>query len=84
MKTLGINHIALVARDMVETVKFYTQVLEMPLVKTVQLPTAGNISSSIAVADRRWRSLVEGCASRCTGIASVRQFPVDAMTASDR
>ena len=41
MQTLGINHIALVARDMAETVQFYTQVLQMPLVKTVQLPDGG-------------------------------------------
>ena len=41
MKTMGINHIALVARDMAETVKFYTEVLQMPLVKTVELPTGG-------------------------------------------
>jgi catechol 2,3-dioxygenase-like lactoylglutathione lyase family enzyme len=34
----GVNHVALVARDMAETVEFYTQVLEMPLVKTVEFP----------------------------------------------
>lgn len=34
----GINHVALVCRDMQETVEFYTQVLEMPLVKTIELP----------------------------------------------
>ena len=35
MRTTGINHMALVCRDMQETVKFYTEVLDMPLVKTV-------------------------------------------------
>lgn len=35
---LGINHVALVCRDMAETVDFYTNVLEMPLVKTFDLP----------------------------------------------
>lgn len=38
MTYLGVNHVALVARDMAETVDFYTNVLEMPLVKTVEFP----------------------------------------------
>lgn len=38
MEFRGVNHVALVARDMAETVQFYTQVLEMPLVKTIDLP----------------------------------------------
>ena len=38
MQYLGVNHVALVARDMAETVDFYTRVLEMPLVKTVEFP----------------------------------------------
>lgn len=33
----GINHVALVCRDMKKTVEFYTEVLEMPLVKTIDL-----------------------------------------------
>jgi catechol 2,3-dioxygenase-like lactoylglutathione lyase family enzyme len=36
MRYLGVNHVALVARDMAETVDFYTNVLEMPLVKTIE------------------------------------------------
>ncbi len=32
MRTSGINHLALVCRNMHETVDFYTRVLEMPLV----------------------------------------------------
>ncbi len=36
MQYLGVNHVALVARDMAETVDFYQNVLEMPLVKTVE------------------------------------------------
>jgi catechol 2,3-dioxygenase-like lactoylglutathione lyase family enzyme len=35
----GINHLALVCRDMARTVDFYEGVLGMPLVKTVELPT---------------------------------------------
>ena len=38
MQYEGINHVALVARDMKETVDFYTGVLEMKLVKTIELP----------------------------------------------
>jgi len=41
LQTRGINHLALVCRDMAETVKFYTEALGMPLVKTVALPDGG-------------------------------------------
>src|SRR6478735_9002899 len=34
----GVNHLALVCRDMAKTVDFYTNVLGMPLVKTIDLP----------------------------------------------
>ncbi len=34
----GVNHLALVCRDMARTVEFYTTVLGMPLVKTIELP----------------------------------------------
>jgi catechol 2,3-dioxygenase-like lactoylglutathione lyase family enzyme len=34
----GINHLALVCRDMARTVDFYTNVLGMPLTKTIELP----------------------------------------------
>jgi catechol 2,3-dioxygenase-like lactoylglutathione lyase family enzyme len=38
IRTRGINHIALVCKDMARTVDFYTNVLGMPLVKTIELP----------------------------------------------
>ncbi|WP_293374085.1 VOC family protein [Phenylobacterium sp. SCN 70-31] len=38
MQYCGVNHVALVCRDMAETVDFYQNVLEMPLVKTLDLP----------------------------------------------
>ena len=38
MRYTGVNHVALVCRDMKETVEFYANVLEMPLVKTIDLP----------------------------------------------
>jgi catechol 2,3-dioxygenase-like lactoylglutathione lyase family enzyme len=34
----GVNHLALVCRDMARTVEFYRDVLGMPLVKTIELP----------------------------------------------
>ncbi|MGI8492332.1 MAG: VOC family protein [Acidimicrobiales bacterium] len=34
----GINHLALVCRDMAKTVEFYSGVLGLPLVKTIELP----------------------------------------------
>ena len=34
----GVNHLALVCKDMAKTVKFYRDVLGMPLTKTIDLP----------------------------------------------
>ena len=34
----GVNHVALVSSDMARTVRFYRDVLGMPLVKTLDLP----------------------------------------------
>src|ERR1700753_1723160 len=34
----GVNHLALVCKDMARTVDFYTTVLGMPLIKTIELP----------------------------------------------
>ena len=34
----GLNHLALVCSDMERTVDFYTNVLGMPLIKTIELP----------------------------------------------
>ena len=34
----GVNHLALVCKDMAKTVDFYTNVLGMPLTKTIDLP----------------------------------------------
>jgi len=34
----GVNHLALVCKDMARTVKFYRDVLGMPMVKTIDLP----------------------------------------------
>ena len=37
----GINHLALVSSDMSRTVDFYTNVLGMPLIKTLEIPGGG-------------------------------------------
>ncbi len=37
----GINHLALVCKDMARTVDFYTNVLGMPLIKTIDFPGGG-------------------------------------------
>lgn len=37
----GINHIALVCKDMARTVDFYTNTLGLPLIKTITLPDGG-------------------------------------------
>jgi catechol 2,3-dioxygenase-like lactoylglutathione lyase family enzyme len=34
----GINHLALVSSDMQQTIDFYSGVLGMPLIKTIELP----------------------------------------------
>lgn len=34
----GVNHLALVCRDMKKTVEFYRDILGMPLIKTIDLP----------------------------------------------
>lgn len=37
----GFNHLALVCKDMAVTVDFYTNVLGMPLIKTLEIPGGG-------------------------------------------
>src|SRR5881392_4508752 len=37
-KLKGVNHLALVCKDMARTVAFYRDVLGMPLIKTIELP----------------------------------------------
>lgn len=82
MRTSGINHVALVARNMQETVQFYTEVLDMPLVKTVALPDGGqhfffDCGNGTAVAFFWW----DETPAAAPGIASVKKFPSDSKTA---
>ena len=82
LKTAGINHIALVCRDMRETSDFYTRVLGMPLVKTVELPGGGqhfffDCGGGNLVAFFWW---ADGPPA-APGVASVEHFPTKTKTA---
>jgi catechol 2,3-dioxygenase-like lactoylglutathione lyase family enzyme len=82
MRTNGINHLALVCRDMEETVKFYTQVLDMPLVKTVALPDGGqhfffDCGGGSLLAFFWW----ENAPAAAPGIGHVEDFPTKPMSA---
>lgn len=82
MKTKGINHLALVCRDMAETVTFYTEALGMPLVKTVGLPDGGqhfffDCGGGSLLAFFWWPD----APPEAPGIASVKSFPMEAKSA---
>jgi catechol 2,3-dioxygenase-like lactoylglutathione lyase family enzyme len=82
MQTKGINHLALVCRDMAETTEFYTKVLGMPLVKTVVLPDGGqhfffDCGGGNLLAFFWW----ENAPPAAPGIASVEDFPRKGMSA---
>ena len=82
MQTKGINHLALVCRDMAETVKFYTEALGMPLVKTVMLPDGGqhfffDCGGGSLLAFFWWADAPPAA----PGIASVADFPASAKSA---
>jgi catechol 2,3-dioxygenase-like lactoylglutathione lyase family enzyme len=82
MRTNGINHLALVCRDMEETMRFYTEILGMPLVKTVALPDGGqhfffDCGGGSMLAFFWW----ENAPPAAPGIASVEDFPMKPMTA---
>ena len=82
MRTKGINHLALVCHDMAETVKFYTEVLQMPLVKTIVLPDGGqhfffDCGGEAMLAFFWWPN----APAAAPGIASVEDFPSKPMSA---
>jgi catechol 2,3-dioxygenase-like lactoylglutathione lyase family enzyme len=82
MQTKGINHLALVCRDMAETLEFYTKVLGMPLVKTITLPDGGqhfffDCGGGALLAFFWW----ENAPAAAPGIASVEDFPRKPMSA---
>jgi catechol 2,3-dioxygenase-like lactoylglutathione lyase family enzyme len=82
MRTNGINHLALVCKDMAQTVAFYTQILGMPLVKTVSLPDGGqhfffDCGGGAMLAFFWWKD----APAAAPGIASVEHFPNKPKTA---
>jgi catechol 2,3-dioxygenase-like lactoylglutathione lyase family enzyme len=82
MKTKGINHLALVCRDMERTVAFYTEALGMPLVKTVALPGGGqhfffDCGGGTLLAFFWWADAPPAA----PGVASVADFPAKPMSA---
>jgi catechol 2,3-dioxygenase-like lactoylglutathione lyase family enzyme len=82
MRTNGINHLALVCRDMAETCRFYTEVLGMPLVKTVALPDGGqhfffDCGGDNLLAFFWWKD----APAAAPGVASVEEFPAKPMSA---
>ncbi len=82
MRTTGINHLALVCKDMAETVHFYRDILGMPLQKTIALPDGGqhfffDCGGGASVAFFWWPEVP----ARAPGIASVDKFPQRPKTA---
>ena len=82
MRTIGINHLALVCKDMGETVHFYQDILGMPLVKTIMLPDGGqhfffDCGGGNMVAFFWWDKAPDAA----PGIASVEHFPTKPMSA---
>ena len=79
----GIHHLALVSSDMARTVDFYTNVLGMPLVKTLEIPGGAqhfffDCGGGASVAFFWWPEVP----AAAPGVASVAKFPSDAKTAN--
>jgi catechol 2,3-dioxygenase-like lactoylglutathione lyase family enzyme len=60
----GINHVALVCSDMVRTVDFYSNVLGMPLIKSLDLP--GGMGQHFLLRRRQRRLRCVLLVRRCT------------------
>lgn len=80
----GVNHLALVCRDMAKTVEFYRDILGMPLIKTLDLPGGMgqhfffDIGNGDAIAFFWFRDAPEAQ----PGIASPRGLPGQGLTIS--
>jgi catechol 2,3-dioxygenase-like lactoylglutathione lyase family enzyme len=75
----GINHLALVCRDMERTVDFYSNVLGMPLVKTIELPfdMGQHFFFDIGNGDCLAFFWFPKAPDRAPGVASPRGLPAD-------
>ncbi len=73
----GVNHLALVCRDMAETVRFYRDVLGMPLIKTIDLPGGfgQHFFFDIGNGDSLAFFWFPGAPEAAPGIASPRNLP---------
>ncbi len=73
----GVNHVALVCRDMAETVKFYRDVLGMPLIKTLDLPggSGQHFFFDIGNGDSLAFFWFPGAPEAAPGLASPRNLP---------
>jgi catechol 2,3-dioxygenase-like lactoylglutathione lyase family enzyme len=72
----GVNHIALVCRDMAATVDFYTNVLGMPLTKTINLPRGGqHFFFDIGNGDSLAFFWFPGAPEAVPGVASAANLP---------
>jgi len=73
----GVNHLALVCKDMAETVKFYRDVLGMPLTKTIDLPggVGQHFFFDIGNGDSLAFFWFKGAPEAAPGISSPRDLP---------
>jgi catechol 2,3-dioxygenase-like lactoylglutathione lyase family enzyme len=73
----GVNHLALVCKDMAETVKFYRDVLGMPLIKTLDLPggMGQHFFFDIGNGDSLAFFWFKGAPERAPGISSPQSLP---------
>ena len=73
----GVNHLALVCKDMAETVKFYRDVLGMPLIKTLDLPggMGQHFFFDIGNGDCLAFFWFKGAPERAPGISSPQSLP---------
>ena len=73
----GVNHLALVCKDMAETVRFYRDVLGMPLIKTIDLPGGfgQHFFFDIGNGDSLAFFWFPGAPESATGVASPQNLP---------
>src|SRR5260221_14762963 len=73
----GVNHLALVCKDMARTVEFYRDVLGMPLIKTLDLPggMGQHFFFDIGNGDSLAFFWFPGAPEAAPGVASAGQLP---------
>ncbi len=71
----GVNHLALVCSDMKRTVEFYTQVLGMRLIKTIDLPARAALLLQHGREQRLGLLLVPGRAGPVPGVSAPVTVP---------